>query len=111
MVPGHAHGPGPCPAAADALAVAVDKWSLRAVLALSEGPHRFGALRRQIPGISERVLSRTLRALERDGMLTRTVLSTAPPRTVPPRVDYELTELGRSLRGAVATLGEWARER
>ncbi len=105
MLPRHAHVPGACRAAADVLALVGDKWSLRAVMALGDGPRRFNALRREIPGVSQQVLSRTLRALERDGMLTRTAYA-----TVPPRVDYALTELGRSLWAAAGTLGEWARE-
>ncbi len=80
-----------------------DKWSLLVVFTLSEGPVRFNELKRQIEGISQRMLTLTLRGLERDGLLTRTIYP-----TIPPRVDYELTSLGRSLIAPVAALAEWA---
>lgn len=80
-----------------------DKWSLLVVVTLRAGPMRFNELKRQIEGISQRMLTRTLRGLERDGLLTRTVYP-----TIPPRVDYELTPLGRSLIDPVAALAEWA---
>jgi len=70
---------------------------------LAEGPCRFNALKRMIDGISQRMLTLTLRGLERDGLVTRTVFP-----TVPPRVDYALTELGRSLCEPVIALGTWA---
>ena len=65
------------------------KWSSLVLIALAEEPHRFGELRRHVDGVSEKMLSQTLRALEADGMVTRTVHAVAPPR-----VDYELTDLG-----------------
>src|SRR3954464_13227262 len=80
-----------------------DKWSVLVVMQLAEGPRRFSELKRQIGGVSQRMLTLTLRGLERDGLVTRTVYP-----TVPPRVDYELTELGRSLCTPVRALGEWA---
>jgi DNA-binding HxlR family transcriptional regulator len=80
-----------------------DKWSMLIVMILSDGPKRFSELRRAIDGISQRMLTLTLRGLERDGLVTRTVTP-----TIPPRVDYELTKIGRSLREPVKALGEWA---
>jgi DNA-binding HxlR family transcriptional regulator len=81
-----------------------DKWSLLVVELLGHGTLRFSELKRHIDGISQRMLTLTLRHLERDGLITRTVHP-----MVPPRVDYELTPLGRSLLDAVAPLVEWAR--
>ena len=82
-----------------------DKWSMMIVMMLASGPMRFSELKRAIEGISQRMLTLSLRGLERDGLLTRTVTP-----TIPPRVDYELTELGISLREPVKALGEWAIE-
>lgn len=70
---------------------------------LGRGQHRFTELQRATPGISQRMLTHTLRHLERDGLVTRTVHA-----TVPPRVDYELTELGRGLVAPLAALAAWA---
>ena len=81
-----------------------DKWSLLVVELLGHGVLRFSELRRQIDGISQRMLTLTLRHLERDGLITRTVYP-----VVPPRVDYELTNLGRSLLDAVQPLVSWSR--
>lgn len=80
-----------------------DKWSVLIVMLLADGPRRFSDLRRSIDGISQRMLTLTLRGLERDGLVTRTVLPTNPPR-----VDYALTPLGHSLREPVSALGQWA---
>ena len=80
-----------------------DKWSMLIVANLADGARRFGELRRAIPTISQRMLTLTLRGLERDGLVTRTVTP-----TIPPRVDYELTALGHSLRGPVCMLSQWA---
>jgi DNA-binding HxlR family transcriptional regulator len=80
-----------------------DKWSMLIVMLLSDGPKRFMELKRAIDGISQRMLTLSLRNLERDGLITRTVTP-----TIPPRVDYELTELGISLREPVQGLGAWA---
>ena len=80
-----------------------DKWSMLIVMMLSRGPMRFSELKRAIDGISQRMLTLSLRGLERDGLVTRTVTP-----TIPPRVDYELTELGASLREPVKALGDWA---
>jgi len=80
-----------------------DKWSMQVVMNLGDGSLRFNELRRSIAGISQRMLTRTLRGLERDGLVSRKVTP-----TIPPRVDYALTELGQSLRGPVNVLGAWA---
>ena len=80
-----------------------DKWTVLVVQTLGEGPKRFNELRREIPSVSQRMLTLTLRNLERDGLVSRTVTP-----TIPPRVDYELTELGRSLQKPIAALAEWA---
>jgi DNA-binding HxlR family transcriptional regulator len=82
-----------------------DKWSLLVVELLGDGTHRFTELKREIDGISQRMLTRTLRHLERDGMVVRTVHP-----VVPPRVDYELTPLGASLLDAIEPLVAWTRE-
>lgn len=80
-----------------------DKWSTLVTGALTEGPRRFGQLSRKIPGVSPKMLTQTLRNLERDGMLTRT-----QHETVPPQVDYELTALGRSLETLHQHVRAWA---
>lgn len=82
-----------------------DKWSTLMVIALSEGPRRFNALRRGIPDISQRMLTQTLRDLERDGFITRAVYPTKPPS-----VEYALSPLGRSLLEPLAALVAWAEE-
>jgi DNA-binding HxlR family transcriptional regulator len=80
-----------------------DKWSVMIVMLLGPGPRRFNEIKRAINGISQRMLTLTLRGLERDGLVTRTVTP-----SIPPRVDYELTGLGQSLRCPIDALGEWA---
>jgi len=80
-----------------------DKWSVLVIMLLGDGPRRFNELKRMIGGISQRMLTLTLRGLERDGLVTRTVFP-----TIPPRVDYELTDLGRGLQQPVRELGQWA---
>jgi DNA-binding HxlR family transcriptional regulator len=80
-----------------------DKWTVMIVLTLIERPRRFNDIKRTIGGISQQMLARTLRALERDGMVSRTVHP-----TVPPQVEYALTVLGRSLAGPIRALGDWA---
>jgi DNA-binding HxlR family transcriptional regulator len=97
------HLPADCRAIGDVLARIGDKWSVLVVTRLGQGPMRFNELRRAIGGISQRMLTLTLRGLERDGLVTRTVFA-----TVPPRVDYALTPLGRDLLGPVSALGAWA---
>ncbi|GAB2914278.1 helix-turn-helix domain-containing protein [Rhodococcus aerolatus] len=76
-------------------------WGLLVLLALGEGDHRFNALRRRVSGVSERMLSRTLQTLERDGLVDRTVLS-----AIPPSVEYSLTDLGRRVAGRVRGLAD-----
>ena len=80
-----------------------DKWSLLVVAHLAEGPLRFGQLLRGIDGISQRMLTLTLRRLERDGLVSRTIHA-----EIPPRVEYDLTALGLTLVEAVAGLADWA---
>src|SRR6187402_2454609 len=80
-----------------------DKWTVLVVQTLGEGPKRFNQLRREIPSVSQRMLTLTLRNLERDGLVNRTVTP-----SIPPRVDYELTELGRSLQKPICGLVQWA---
>ncbi|WBB56337.1 helix-turn-helix domain-containing protein [Verrucosispora sp. WMMD573] len=80
-----------------------DRWSVLVVLTLAEGPKRYGELADRIDGVSHKMLTQTLRGLERDGLATRMVHA-----TVPPRVDYELTDLGRNLLNLLAGLEAWA---
>jgi DNA-binding HxlR family transcriptional regulator len=80
-----------------------DKWSLLVICVLADGTHRFSELRREIDGISQRMLTLTLRGLEREGLVTRTVFP-----VVPPRVDYELTDLGSTLLDTIQELVAWA---
>ena len=82
-----------------------DTWSVLVVMMLADGPQRYTALSRRIEGVSPKMLTQTLRGLERDGMVSRTVFA-----TVPVRVDYELTELGRTLTAPIAALEAWARD-
>ncbi|EQB17164.1 winged helix-turn-helix transcriptional regulator [Sphingobium lactosutens] len=95
--------PEPCKTVTTVLARIGDKWSVLIIMELDAGQRRFTELMRAIAGISQRMLARTLRGLERDGLVTRTVTP-----SIPPRVDYELTSLGRTLRGPVNALGQWA---
>lgn len=81
-----------------------DKWTVLVVGALAAGPMRFNALQRATEGVSHRMLTLTLRGLERDGLVKRTAFA-----TVPPRVDYELTKLGQSLKPALEVLAAWVR--
>ncbi len=103
MKPRHMELPCNCVAVSDVLSRIGDKWSMFVVSKLGSGPLRFNELRRSIGSISQRMLTLTLRGLERDGLVTRTVFP-----TIPPRVDYELTPLGRDLLEPVSTLGDWA---
>lgn len=80
-----------------------DAWSVLVILRLGDGPQRFNALRRAVGGISQRMLTVTLRSLERDGLVDRTVKPTNPPQ-----VEYALTDLGRSLGGPIGALADWA---
>jgi DNA-binding HxlR family transcriptional regulator len=92
-----------CRGVASVLSRIGDKWSVLVIVLLADGPRRFNELKRMIGGISQRMLTLTLRGLERDGHVTRTIFP-----TIPPRVDYELTELGRGLIKPMQALGEWA---
>ena len=87
------------------LAKIANKWTAMIVIALSNGPMRFGALREAVDGISGKVLTETLRDLERDGVLVRTMYN-----EMPPRVEYELTPLGQTLREPLTALGRWAEQ-
>ncbi|MEV1142266.1 helix-turn-helix domain-containing protein [Micromonospora sp. NPDC049799] len=80
-----------------------DRWSVLVVLTLAGGTKRYGELAQRIDGVSQKMLTQTLRALERDGLVTRTAHA-----TVPPRVDYALTDLGRSLLDLLSGLRSWA---
>ena len=113
MIPKHSkvtsqkidHRSTDCRAVSSVLARVGDKWSVLIIVMLGDGPKRFNEIKRAVGGISQRMLTLTLRGLERDGLVTRTVTP-----TIPPRVDYELTELGHSLRGPVCALAGWATE-
>ncbi|WGD56150.1 helix-turn-helix domain-containing protein [Bradyrhizobium sp. CB1650] len=94
-----------CRGVASVLSRVGDKWSVFVIMMLGDGPKRFNELKRMINGISQRMLTLTLRGLERDGLVTRTIFP-----TIPPRVDYELTDLGRGLSRPVEALGKWAME-
>jgi DNA-binding HxlR family transcriptional regulator len=93
-----------CRAVRSVLARVGDKWTVLIIVLLGDGPKRFNEIKRMVGGISQRMLTLTLRGLERDGVVTRTVSPTAPPR-----VDYELTKLGSTLWGAVEPICSWAR--
>jgi DNA-binding HxlR family transcriptional regulator len=105
--PGHSAVSDPashdCRAVSAILSRIGDKWSVLIISRLGEGPRRFNEIKRIIGGISQRMLTLTLRNLERDGLVSRTVTP-----SVPPRVDYALTELGRDLLGPVDALSQWA---
>lgn len=97
------HSAGACRVIGDILSRVGDKWSMLVVMTLLEGDLHFNQLKRAIGGISQQMLSRTLRALERDGLIVRTVHP-----SVPVRVEYALSELGHSLSRPVKELGAWA---
>ena len=105
VLPGNLHVPEDCRAVSEVLSRVGDKWTVLVVSELGQGPKRFNEIRRALGSISQRMLTLTLRGLERDGLVTRTVFP-----TVPPRVDYELTKLGRSLLEPVSGIGLWARQ-
>jgi DNA-binding HxlR family transcriptional regulator len=92
-----------CLATRDVLNRVGDKWSVLIVGLLGGGRQRFSELLRTVDGISQRMLTLTLRGLERDGLVTRTIYP-----TIPPRVEYELTSLGRTLLDPINALSEWA---
>ncbi|GAB2828672.1 helix-turn-helix domain-containing protein [Actinoallomurus bryophytorum] len=80
-----------------------DRWTVLIVLSLRDGARRFTELRKAVNGVTPKVLTQTLRAMERDGLLTRRVFA-----EVPPRVEYELTPLGMSLQGPIQAITDWA---
>ncbi len=94
-----------CRTISDLLSRIGDKWSVLVVTTLGDGSRRFNELRREIPSVSQRMLTLTLRNLERDGLVSRAVTP-----SIPPRVDYALTRLGRSLLRPLSALSEWAIE-
>ena len=94
-----------CDRVADILRRVGEKWSVLLVVLLELEPRRFNDLKRSIPGISQRMLTLTLRSLERDGLVERTVV----PR-IPPHVSYDLTEVGQSLCVPIRALCEWAED-
>lgn len=103
MKPGHPHATEDCRAVSEILQRVGDKWTVLVVRRLGDGSMRFNELRHAIGGISQKMLTTTLRSLERDGFVTRTIYP-----TIPPRVDYELTDLGSELLIPVKGLAEWA---
>ena len=105
VLPSNLHVPEDCRAVSEVLSRVGDKWTILVVSELGDGSKRFNEIRRALGSISQRMLTLTLRALERDGLVTRTVFP-----TIPPRVDYELTKLGRSLLEPVSGIGLWARQ-
>ena len=105
LIPRNLHVPEECRGISEVLSRVGDKWSVLVVSHLGDGPQRFSELRRALGSISQRMLTLTLRGLERDGLVTRTVTP-----SIPPRVDYALTTLGRSLLAPVVGLTNWARQ-
>jgi DNA-binding HxlR family transcriptional regulator len=103
LKPRHPNLSEECQSVSETLARVGDKWTVLVVSLLGGGPRRFSELRRAIDGISQKMLTTTLRSLERDGLATRRVFA-----TVPPRVEYALTDLGRDLLVPVKALEEWA---
>jgi DNA-binding HxlR family transcriptional regulator len=103
MKPGEAHTPGSCQQANEVISLVGDKWSVHIVMLLGGGKKRFMEIKRIVDGVSQKLLTVTLRGLERDGYVTRTVFP-----TIPPKVEYELTELGRELLVPLRALGSWA---
>jgi DNA-binding HxlR family transcriptional regulator len=103
MSPSHKHVSRECLAVREVLNRVGDKWSVLIVALLGDGKKRFSELRRCVEGISQRMLTLTLKGLERDGLITRTVYP-----TIPLRVEYELTKLGRTLLIPITGLGNWA---
>ena len=105
LIPANLHVPDDCRAVSEVLARVGDKWTILVVGELGQGPRRFNEIRKALGSISQRMLTLTLRSLERDGLVTRTVFP-----TIPPKVEYELTTLGRSLLVPVSGIGSWARQ-
>jgi DNA-binding HxlR family transcriptional regulator len=105
LIPSNLHVPEDCRAVSEVLSRVGDKWTILVVGELGNGPRRFNEIRRALGSISQRMLTLTLRGLERDGLVTRTAYP-----TIPPKVEYELTKLGRSLIEPVSGIGLWARQ-
>src|SRR5690606_18315288 len=103
MKPRQPHLSENCRTVSEVLGRVGDKWSVLIITMLGDGPRRLNELKRMVEGISQRMLTLSLRGLERDGLVRRTVTPSAPPR-----VDYELTALGRSLLDPVSRLSAWA---
>jgi len=103
LIPAHNYVTEICPAVNAILSRIGDKWSVLIVMELSHGARRFNEIKRDVAGISQRMLTLTLRGLERDGLVSRKVYD-----SVPPKVEYSLTDLGRSLQEPVMALGAWA---
>ena len=99
----HPHADPDCLGVSELLGRVGDKWTVLIVKSLETKPRRFNELKREVGGISQQMLTRTLKTLERDGMVARTVHA-----TVPPQVEYALTALGRSLAVPVMALAEWS---
>jgi DNA-binding HxlR family transcriptional regulator len=96
------YDPSKCPTVSEMLSRLGDKWSVLVIMMLRDKPKRFSELKREVVGISQRMLTLTLRALERDGIVNRTVFT-----TVPPSVEYQLTDLGQSFAEPIVSLGNW----
>ena len=103
MKPRNTDLPADCRAVSEVLSRVGDKWSVLVVSKLGDGTKRFNELRREIGGISQRMLTLTLRGLERDGLVARKIIPTSPPG-----VEYDLTALGRDLLQPVSALSAWA---
>jgi DNA-binding HxlR family transcriptional regulator len=103
MKPAEDHPVGRCRVITDIVSLVGDKWSVLVIGYLGDGRKRFSEIKRSVDGISQKMLTLTLRGLERDGYVTRTVHP-----TIPPRVEYELTDLGRELLVPLKAIGEWA---
>jgi DNA-binding HxlR family transcriptional regulator len=103
-VPTQLDAPSDCRGVSEILSRVGDRWTMQVVVALRDQPRRFNDIKRHVSGISQQMLTRTLKTLERDGMVERTVRATTPPQ-----VDYALTALGRSLSEQVRQLALWAR--
>lgn len=101
MTPKHAGAD--CRAVSEILSRVGDKWTIQVVVALRSGKQRFNGIKRHVGGISQQMLTRTLKALERDGMVERTVRHTTPPQ-----VEYALTALGHSMSETARHLADWA---
>jgi DNA-binding HxlR family transcriptional regulator len=103
MKPSQTFIPGQCRLVNDIISLVGDKWSVLIIVFLGNGRKRFTDIKRSVEGISQKMLTVTLRGLERDGYVTRTVYP-----TIPPKVEYELTDLGRDLLVPLRALGSWA---